>query len=233
MAPSFNIESMVQKPTWKQILLELIDSKKVDPWNVDIVEIADAFLKKVRELKKLDFVLQANVILAAAILLRYKSDYLNYLHYQQTEVTDFIPDELPNVPLIDEMPSLSLASRIPPKRQITVEELVTEMEGIIKYENVDRSTPKIRGGIDEYVDLKLTEEDIEKRMNRTLSKIKGNSDETGWSLFSRLLEKKDNLEVIYTLLSVLHLTQNKTIDIKQDELFGEIFIHYNEKSNTS
>jgi len=220
----FDIEDIVQKPTLKQLLLELIDKKKVDPWNVDILSISDAFLKKVRELEKLDFGIQANVILAAAILLRYKSDYLQYLQYQTT-VSDFVSDELPLVPLVAEDLSLSLASRIPPKRQITMEELISEMEKIIKYENVERAVPKVRGGIEEYINLALTQEDIEKRMDSLLHKIYQNSDDTGWSLFSRLVDRKNNLEVIYSLLSVLHLTQREVIDLRQDELFGEIFIH--------
>jgi len=44
-----HIESMVSKPTWKDILLDLIASNRVDPWNLDIVDLADSFISKVRE----------------------------------------------------------------------------------------------------------------------------------------------------------------------------------------
>ena len=41
----------------------------------------------------------------------------------------------------------------------------------------------------------------------------------------------DKIEIIYTLVSILHLTQKQTIDIKQDEIFGDIFIYLlNEKN---
>lgn len=222
------IEEMVSKPTWKEMLLELIDSERIDPWNIDIVEISGAFMKKVRDMERMDFVIQANVILAAAILLRYKSNYLNALH--QSELTEYIPDE-PGMGIgpLDGLPELSLAARIPPKRQITFDELVSEMERIIKYDSAERPDRKPKGSITDIVDMPLGGEDIEKKMAEVLGRIRSNTDPEGWSLFSRVLARDDNREMVYTLLSVLHLTQNETIDIRQDKLFGEIFIRLLEK----
>lgn len=222
------IEEMVSKPTWKEILLELIDSNRIDPWNIDIVEIANAFLEKVKEMERMDFIIQANVILAAAILLRHKSNYLGTL--RQSEIPEYMPEEeIPLDSAIEDVPQLSLSSRIPPKRQITLDELVEEMERIIKYDQMETIVKKPRGSIIETVDLELEEEDIEKKMKEVLEKIKQNTDQEGWSLFSKIIDKKDNVELVYTLLSVLHLTQSNVIDIKQDELFGEIFIQLLEK----
>jgi len=217
------ITEMVAKPTWKEILLELIDSNKVDPWNIDLVEISNAFLAKVREMERMDFAVQANVILAAAILLRYKSNYLSSL--QQAELTEYMPEELPlDIGEVDSLPQLTLSSRIPPKRQITLDELVTEMERIIRYDDENRVVRKPRGAIVDTVDFELEEQDIEKMMGEVFVKVKKNTDKEGWSMFSGLLEKKEKGELVYTLLSILHLTQTKKIDIKQDKMFGEIFI---------
>lgn len=224
MATDLDIDRMVTKPSWKTILLELIETRKVDPWNIDIIEISDAFLKKIREMEELDLLVQANVILAAAILLRYKSDYLKFLQYQE-QMADYIPEEEPQPLPMDEVPQLTLTSRIPPKRQVTLDELVEEVERVIKYESDDRLVRKPKGGIEEIVNFHLEEEDIEARMNEITQKIRGSVDEEGWTLFSRLVKDRDDrFELIYALISVLHLTQNETIDIKQDKLFGEIFI---------
>jgi chromatin segregation and condensation protein Rec8/ScpA/Scc1 (kleisin family) len=43
-------------------------------------------------------------------------------------------------------------------------------------------------------------------------------------LFSDLLEKKTREEAIFVLLPLLHLAQDRKIDIKQEKMFGEIFI---------
>ncbi|MFH1394275.1 MAG: ScpA family protein [Candidatus Micrarchaeota archaeon] len=222
------IEEMVAKPTWKEILLDLIDSNRIDPWNIDLVEISNAFLGKVREMERMDLGVQANVILAAAILLRYKSNYLSAL--QQAELTEYIPEELPlDMGPVDDLPELTLSSRIPPKRQISLDELVTEMERIIRYDSEERAVRTPRGAIVDTVDFELEEKDIEQKMGQVFEKIKQSADNEGWSLFSRVVGGDEKREMVYTLLSVLHLVQEKKIDIRQDKMFGEIFIKLLEK----
>ncbi len=227
MASQFDIHSIVDKPTWKQMLLELIDGNRIDPWDVDIVLIADGFMKKIKEMKKLDLAVQANVILAAAILLKYKSEYLRYLTMEEQEAIEGYPVE-ESAGVFEELPQLSLVSRIPPKRQITLNELMGEMERVIKYDDIERQRIP-RGAVSEVIDLELSQEDIEKRMDDVLTRIRESCDETGWSLFSRILPERDAIEIIYTLVALLHLTQMKAIDIKQDRIFGEIFIYLIEK----
>src|SRR5271157_3956222 len=109
------LERMVTKPTWKEILLDLIASDSVDPWNIDLVVLSDAFLKRVKDMEKMDFVVPANVILAAAILLKYKSNYLKFLNYQ-SELPEFIPEADGAGDGAEQLPVLTLSSRIPPKR---------------------------------------------------------------------------------------------------------------------
>lgn len=225
MTSQFDIHSMVEKPTWKQMLLELIDQNKIDPWDVDIALIADGFMKKIKEMKKLDLAVQANVILAAAILLKYKSNYLKNITMEQSTLDEY-PVEEPDFfnAETEELPQLTLVSRIPPKRQITLDELMGEMERVIKYENTEREVIP-RGAIEEIIDFEITEEDIEKKMDEVLLSIKENTDEAGWSLFSTIIKRKSSIEIIYTLLSLLHLSQMKMIKLKQDKIFGEIFIY--------
>jgi segregation and condensation protein A len=228
MFQSFStLETIVSKPTWKDILLDLMASNSFDPWNIDITEISDAFIKKVRDMEKMNFVLQANVILAASILLKYKSNYLRFLNVQQADITDFIPEE-PEPVDQDSLPSLTLSSRIPPKRQITLDELINEMEKVIKYDDMERVRIP-RGAITETLDLELPERNIEDDMKDLLGRIRETRDSEGWSLFSRLTEGRDTQQIVYTLLCLLHLVQSDTIDIRQDELFGEIFIHDNKE----
>jgi len=222
-----SFENMVSKPTWKDILLDLISSNSIDPWNIDLVSLADAFIRRVREMERMDFVLQANVILAASILLKYKSEFLKALSYQ-SDLSQFDQAE-EAVPLEpEEFPTLTLSSRIPPKRQVTIDELITEMEKIIHYDDSERVRIP-RGAIVETVDLDLGERDIEKDMAETMSLVRQNVDEEGWALFSRLVDGRDMEAVVYTLLCLLHLVCDGALDIKQDKMFGEIFVHLNKE----
>jgi segregation and condensation protein A len=220
---------MVSKPTWKDILLDLIASNSLDPWNIDLIALADAFIKKVREMERMDFIIQANVILAASILLKYKSDYLKFLSYQ-TDIQEFMPDGGPSEANIEDFPQLTLSSRIPPKRQITLDELVGEMERIIKYDEVERLHIP-RGTIMETIDLDLGDHDIEQDMEHIMVQIRESADSEGWSLFSQITTGYEIQEIVYTLLCVLHLVQAGRLDVRQDELFGEIFIHSTGRTN--
>lgn len=222
-----NLEAMVSKPTWKMILLELISTERVDPWDVDIKSVADAFVKRVREMEKMEFSVPANIILASAILLRYKSSVVNLYNLPQQEVLVPLEEE---DGIIEPLPQLLFPSRIPPKRQITLEELVSEMERIIKYDETERVVKK-RGGIEDFVNLKLNSYDLEETMKTTLDKIKSTTDSEGWTIFSRVVESSSPKDILYSLLSVLHLTQKEEVDIKQDVLFGEIFIRVMNSKN--
>ncbi|MDD5340083.1 MAG: hypothetical protein PHV13_02430 [Candidatus ainarchaeum sp.] len=216
------LERMVAKPTWKEILLDLIASDAVDPWNIDLTVLSDAFLKRIKEMEKMDFVVPANVILAAAILLKYKSNYLKFLNYQ-SELPEFIPEADAAGVGVEQLPVLTLSSRIPPKRQITIDDLLGEMERMIKYDATERvSVP--RGSITEVVDLELPEHDIEHDMADVLDRVRAGSDSEGWSLFSRLTDGCDLRKTVYTLLCLLHLMQNESVVLRQDVIFGELFI---------
>ncbi|MCS7131628.1 MAG: segregation/condensation protein A, partial [Hadesarchaea archaeon] len=57
-----------------QILLELVQAHKLDPWDVDIEKLTDVFLRRMRELHELDIRVSARALLSASILLRIKSD---------------------------------------------------------------------------------------------------------------------------------------------------------------
>ena len=177
----------------------------------------------------MDFVIQANVILAASILLKSKSGYLKSLSYQ-SELSEFQPECEAALPNAEELPQLTLSSRIPPKRQITLDELVSEMERIIKYDEMERVRIP-RGSIVETIDLDLGEHDIEKDMVLLMDRVRVNTDSEGWSMFSQLTTgTTDMRDVVYTLLCLLHLVQMGSLDIRQDKMFGEIFIQLLRKS---
>jgi segregation and condensation protein A len=218
---------MVSKPTWKDILLELISSNRVDPWNIDLVILSDAFISKVREMEDMDFVIQANVILAASILLKYKSDYLRFLSYQ-SELDEFPAAEEEPEP-IGELPKLEMSARIPPRRQITMEELIGEMEKIIKYDDMAERVRVPRGSIVDTIDLELSEHDLENDLGKIIDSVKKHTDPEGWSLFSNVVKEYDVRKTVYTLLCLLYLVQQEKLDLKQDKIYGEIFIHLNEK----
>jgi len=59
------------------IVLKLIINGEIDPWNVDIVELADKYLQEIKKLHIPDLRLASKALAAAALLLKMKADALD------------------------------------------------------------------------------------------------------------------------------------------------------------
>ncbi|NYZ60908.1 segregation/condensation protein A [Candidatus Micrarchaeota archaeon] len=213
------ITSIVAKPSWKQVLIELVMTEKLDPWNIDIVVVADSFFNYVKKMEKFDFHIPANIILACAILLKYKSNAIRF--YAEPQLADAPMEESAE----GAIPELTLSWRIPPKRQITLKELMGEMERVIKYDSVER--PKKVAAQMPTLELDLDNYDIESEIDKLYVRLKGDADSEGIVLFSSLINGGGADGVVSTITPLLHLAQRKSVYLRQDKFFGEIFINLN------
>ncbi len=208
------LEKMVAKPTWKSILLQAVESKKIDPWDIDIVALADEFLKRVKELEELDLNSHANIILAAAILLKHKSEYLKSIYEAEKEVV--LPEEEGEfVPI--EIPKLTVADRIPPKRPITIAELMEEVEKAIKIEKKRQEILK-RVVKKEEVRWEIEEWDVEKEMEALFKALPPKI------TFFELTKDVGKEERTRKLLTLLHLSQEGKVALIQEKLFSDFII---------
>jgi len=215
------LASMVRKPSWKQLLVDLVVTEKLDPWDIDIIKVAEGFTKMVKEMKQLDFHVPANIILASAILLKYKSNAIRII-----EEPEFVEAEPLEVADEGEIPPLQIKARIPPQVPITLNELILEMEKVIQYDDESR-VKKIKIKPREVVNIELPDYDIEAEMEKLYARMKTEMDGESLVLFSALVKNKEPKEVVLTLSPLLHLAQEKAIGLRQDEFWGEIFIKVN------
>ncbi|MEM3555221.1 MAG: ScpA family protein [Candidatus Micrarchaeia archaeon] len=212
-----DLEELVAQPTWREMLLDLVVTEKLDPWNIDLVEIATKYIERVRKLQKLDLRVPANLILAASILLRFKSDALKFEEEEQVVEEQTFIDEA-QAPV--EIPMLSLRTRIPRKRKVTLDELMSALEEVFEEQRRKQEKPIVK----ESLLINLPKYDITERMKEIYNKVKKLADSTGLVTFSSLLKNKTREEIIYTLLPVLHLAQEGKLSVFQEKFFGEIFI---------
>ncbi|MFH1470255.1 MAG: ScpA family protein [Candidatus Micrarchaeota archaeon] len=213
-----DLEKLVIQPTWRDMLVDLVIEEKLDPWNIDITEVTEKYMDRIRGLQSMDLRVPANIILAAAILLRFKSDTLKLEEeFQMADSETYISsDEAPV-----EVPMLSLRTRIPPKRRVSLGELIGALTGVIEAQK--RRAEKIFHP-KPIMSIEIPKEDIEQRMNDLLSRLGQVADAEGVLMFSELLEKRSAEEIVFVLLPLLHLAQDRKIDITQEKMFGEIFI---------
>ena len=82
-----------------EILVNMAKQGKIDPWNVDIVEVTDKYLMHLFQSKAQNLRLTGRTLLFAAILLKLKSNVLEGI-----DVLDFEPQHQDEFNYDDEMP---------------------------------------------------------------------------------------------------------------------------------
>ncbi|MCX8196755.1 MAG: segregation/condensation protein A [Candidatus Micrarchaeota archaeon] len=218
------LEKIVAIPTWREVLLDLVAAKKLDPWNIDIVEITTGYLERIKKMELLDLRIPANLILAAAILVRFKAYALKFEEETQEAVEETYVEENAEPEVI---PVLELRTRIPPKRMVTLDELLVAMEKV--FEEQKRREEKARKiEIQPVINIQLPEFNIEEKMEEVYQRVLKEKDSEGLATFSSLLKERTPVEIISVLIPLLHLVQAKRLSLFQEKFFGEIFIRVNE-----
>src|SRR3989338_6587440 len=54
---------LIDQPAWKTILLDIVKAEKMDPWNIDVIRLADLYLSKINLLERSNLRVPANAIL--------------------------------------------------------------------------------------------------------------------------------------------------------------------------
>src|SRR3989344_6862166 len=61
---------------WQDIIYDLINTEQLDPWDINITILTEGFLSKIKAYEEMDFFISSKVLLAAAFLLRIKSEMI-------------------------------------------------------------------------------------------------------------------------------------------------------------
>lgn len=224
-----DLVDLIDQPAWKTILIDLVKSAKMDPWNIDISELADKYLQKINALGGSDLRLPANAILASAILLKFKSRILNIGSIEDEE--EFLAkrkmgdDEMK---IIDGMlPELKTTSKAKEGR-VSLDDLVDSIEKMLQTSKKKKGV-LIRDVEKPEFQIPINEFDIGERIDEVYSLIKEKSDSQGLLLFSNLIEGKSIVQVVDTFIPCLFLTTKEKINMWQEDFFGEIFISLNKE----
>ena len=224
--PVEDLMELIHQPTWKTILLSLVKTNKMDPWDIDICLLSNRYLVKINSLDETNLRLPANAILASAILLKYKSKYLKIaslaeFEEAEDELTEAQKREREKLYLTEGIPELAAPRNIMREGKVTLEDLVGAIESVLAKTKRKRALARERKL---EFHIPFAEQRMEDKMNLVLKEIKQCVDAEGLVLFSRLAEKKSPVELISVFLSLLFLTNDGRISLWQDAFFSEIFI---------
>lgn len=242
--------------SWQTILYELVRSEQMDPWDLDISELAKKFIVIIKRLKEADFQLTGKMLLASAILLKIKSNSLvneytefnsmiNDLEVQTNsdgffESTDF--DNSENEYIFNEdvenndenefetQPNLILRKPKPRLKKISIYDLIQGLEKALEVKT-RKDVKKLTTSDLKKLEIPKKKIDISELVSKLFSKIidffKGKNKEL--IFFEELVDSRNKSDIVLTFLPLLYLDADEKINITQDEPFSKIKIYLKQK----
>ena len=226
--------------SWEQVIYKVVAWEGLDPWNLDLVKLSDSFLAYLARLKEIDFKIPAKYVIISAVLLRMKSDHLQYLGdlVEDSFAMDMVEDELEShiesgAGEVDEgllesngvngfvVNPITVPPKRQPRRKIVVEDLVSALRRVLKADTRrELRSRRHREKID------IRDDNITHRISALYHKINEilgriNKEEVE---FSRLVDRWERQEVVDTFLPLVFLDHERKVDASQEEMFEEIYI---------
>ena len=230
--------------SWQSIIYDLINTEQLDPWDIDISLLAQGYLDKIKEIEEANFFVSSKVLLAAALLLRIKSEILlneyipsldEILFGKKEEKVEKVQEKLE---FDDEIPNLIVRTPLPRFRKVSLDELMSALNKAIATE-----TRRIRKVVvsrqQEYeTALSLPKQRI--NLNDSIVHVHGKLND----IFSKTEEKLAFSELsgekrddkVSTFIPLLHLDNQQKVWLEQEGHCEEIWIllkHIYEKQNAS
>jgi segregation and condensation protein A len=224
--------------SWQAIIYELIRTEQLDPWDINIVLLSQKYIETINQIQEQEglFFISSKVLLAAAILLRLKSEIL---HENIRDIDEILfakkpKNEIARTPQIitleeEEIPLIMPRTPLPRARKVTLPELMQALEKAINTEHrrIKRTliSEKVRRDLNFAVFPKQTVS-LSKKILDLLSRIRNFFSKTKKEkmMFSEILTSQDKSEKIATFVPLLHLDHQKKVWLEQEKPFSDIEI---------
>ena len=231
-----------------EILVGMAKSGKIDPWNVDIVDVTDKYLAHLFQMKAQNLRLTGRTLLFAAILLRLKSNVLEGIDVNQIEgIEEEHPEDFEfnddtwddeeintnNVISLDEVLQRRTSIRLNRSRMVNLKDLIKQLQF---YEELDRKQSlknaheRAKRRVRSYA--RLTPDDI---VNLAHDEYIEKSVEVLHENLKRIFETQEKVELttltllgldkISAYIALLFLTAepDSDVDLYQEEFYGELY----------
>ncbi len=208
---TLDLQEFVKLATWRELLIELVEKSRLDPWNIDIGKIANEYINAIRKMQLSDLHIPANMILAASILLRMKSESMSIFDEEEA-VADDGQITLRQRPDVGELvPRI----RMQPKRKVTFDELMLALGDALKVGErrelraIEENKP---------LDIVIDHDDIDTKISEAYNLVLKSSDSEGVSIYAQLARYYgSNQEALFNLFVPLLFLANKgTVDLIQE-----------------
>ena len=229
-----------------EIILDLVRDGKVDPWNIDIVDLYDKYMERIAQMKQDNLRSVGKAILFSATLLKIKSDI-----FQGITINDFDPEPLEyfeeddyaedaeqmqiptnNVVSFDEVLQRRTSVRLNRKRNVTLKDLIRHIQFYEDLEKkyaiknaLDRKERRVRNyanlkteQIKELAHEEYVEEVVEKMRQNLVSILK---DEQQIEIRELTLLGFDRSSAY---IALLFLEREGDYEIYQKDFYGKLYV---------
>ncbi|HME87398.1 MAG TPA: ScpA family protein [Candidatus Nanoarchaeia archaeon] len=226
----FDIIFKEDEVTWQTLLMDLVKSEGMDPWDIDISEISAKYIGMLKKMQEMDLRISGKVVLSAAILLKFKSNY--FLNEEMNNFDKLMhPEEYAEDALYEDHPERPMPSynkddaRLipktpqPRKRKVSIYDLVEALKQALE---VKRRRKQILDVIQlpaptKKVDISKVIEDLHAQISMFL-------EDADSLTFHELVPSGKKEDMIGLFLPLLHLSNGRKIDLAQQVHFGDIEI---------
>lgn len=232
------------------ILVDMAKQGKIDPWNIDILDVTEKYLQRMIELKSLNLRVASRTLLFASILCRLQSNVLAGLSLEDfqdeeqdntiydddgfiveyPEDQEFIPTS--NVVSFDEALQRRTSIRLNRNRVVTLKDLIKQLEFYEKLEkraSMKSAHERAKRHVRNY--SRLTPEEIvsmahEEYIEEAVLKLKDNLEQ----IFAReeKIELKEltmlGMDKISAYIALLFLCRDTDYQLEQKEFYSDLYV---------
>lgn len=234
-----------KQPDGIEILVDMAKTGKIEPWNIDIVDVTDKYLQQLVEMKSNNLKFTGRTLFFAAVLLRLKSDILEGIdplsemdesEFDACEDADIDfnsdPINLNNVISLEDALARRSSVRLNRQRMVTLKDLIKQLEF---YEKIDKkrslinAQERVKRRARSYADF--TPDDILEMAHEEY--IEEGIDNLH-NILLRLFETNERVELselnetgmdkISVYITLLFLAAKSRIDLVQEEFYSDLYI---------
>ena len=237
-----------------EILVDLARSGKIDPWNIDIVDLYDKYMERLSQLKIKNLKSIGRALLFTSILLRLKSNVIEGLSLEDLEPqedeffeddgfeADYEAEQLQlassNVISFDEVLQRRTSVRLNRNRNVTLKDLIRHLEfyeQLEKKQSLKNALERQKRRVRDYSKLKAKDilnlahdeyiETVVEKMRQNLEQIFKKEEKIELRELTLLGFDKSS-----AYIAVLFLMVKDDIDIVQEDFYGKLYVKKAQKS---
>jgi segregation and condensation protein A len=209
------IKIIVLGSDWEEALTSIVVEQGLDPLNIDITRLADAFMLYVQRLQNFDFRIPGRFILIASILLTMKTEAL--LSEEEQRLSQLRATAIEQLNL--DAPLLVPPPKRTATRNVNLPDLIAALNKTFEIKTKKEPILLAKRKIPE-IPIPNKPEDIEGRIATIYNRIK----KKGIIKFTDLVPAWRRKEIIGTFIPMLHLCHRGKVSAHQPTPFREILI---------